>query len=126
MLKLNQFIGKNQLTTINQLSRGEEGKFFRDKLKEIKTVIDSMPKTYETDGQGNEAIIHLHYFSGGSDWYITERDMGDEQIQAFGLADMGYPELGYISISELIKLNVELDFYWKPKTLGEIRSEKIS
>jgi len=58
------------------------------------------------------------------DWYITEKDMGDEQIQAFGLADlgMGFPELGYISIEELVENGVELDLHWTPKTLAEVKS----
>jgi hypothetical protein len=44
------------------------------------------------------------------------------QLQAFGLADLGegFPELGYISIVELVQAGVELDLYLTPKTLAEI------
>jgi len=54
--------------------------------------------------------------------------MGDEsgdpaQHQAFGLASMGDdPELGYISICELIELGVELDLYFTPVPIGECRA----
>ncbi len=83
-----------------------------------------MPKTYEQDGKGDDAVVYLHYFRGDMDWYITEKDMEAEQHQAFGLADlgMGFPELGYINISELIDNNVELDLYWEPKTLREVKA----
>ena len=121
MLRLEQFINPNQLYVLNDMKNGEEGEHFVEIENRIKTTIEEMPKPYETDGQGDDAIVYLHYFSAGGDWYITERDIGDEQIQAFGLAKMQFTELGYINIDELLKLNIELDFYWTPKTLGEIK-----
>ena len=44
------------------------------------------------------------------------------QVQAFGIADLGMgPELGYISIPELLANGAELDLYYtKPKTIGEL------
>ncbi|AEJ01298.1 hypothetical protein Nit79A3_1466 [Nitrosomonas sp. Is79A3] len=119
---LKQFIGKAQLSAIGMGIRGEEGQFFKDKLIEIANVIQTMPKTYGQDGMGDKAIAYLHYFKGAGDWHITEKDMEDEQLQAFGLANIGYGgELGYISIQELIDAGVELDLYWTPKTIGEIK-----
>lgn len=119
---LKQFIGKSQLSVILTAAKGEEGQFFIDKLIEIANVIQTMPKTYDQDGMGDKAIVYLHYFKGAGDWHITEKDKEDEQLQAFGLANLGYGgELGYISIEELIGAGVELDLYWKPKTIGEIR-----
>lgn len=35
---------------------------------------------------------------------------------------MGYPELGYISIAEIIECGGELDLHFTPATLKEIRS----
>jgi hypothetical protein len=48
------------------------------------------------------------------------------QLQAYGLADLygDGGELGYISILDLIRHNVELDLYWTPKTLNEVRAER--
>ena len=49
--------------------------------------------------------------------------LGEGQIQAFGLANLGYgAELGYICIKELIEHGIELDLYWTPKTLGEVKN----
>lgn len=117
------FIPKIQLATMLKLERGEEGQFFRDKVKDLADQIASMPATYGQDGKGDQAVAHLHYFSSGADWYITEKDMDGGVDQAFGLADLGDGgELGYISIRELTALaGVELDLHWSPKTLGEIR-----
>jgi hypothetical protein len=118
------FVSDSQLEAMGDGVRGEEGEFFKTLFVKLAETITNMPVTYKTDGQGDEAIVHLHYFRGNMDWYITEKDMGDEQIQAFGLADlgMGFPELGYISIQELVDNGIELDLYWTPKTLGEVKA----
>lgn len=92
-------------------------------------VANAIPK-------GPDAIVYLHYFIAGCDWYITEKDSEDEQRQAFGVAQLnGDPEYSYISITELceikvkippfgFKTGVELDFYWKPKPLKDIPALK--
>jgi hypothetical protein len=125
---LKRFIGKSQLSAVGMSIRGEEKQFFIDKMLEIANTIQTMPKTYGQDGMGDKAVAYLHYFKGSADWYITEKDMENEQLQAFGLADLfgDGGELGYISIEELIGSGVELDFHWKPKTIGEIRSGDVS
>ena len=127
--KLKEFISPRQLGVMLELSHGEEGPFFLDKLVQMAVIVDLMPETYETDGQGLEALVHLHYFRGGVDAWVTEKDVGDgssdtRQHQAFGKACMtGDPsdaELGYISIAELIDNDVELDLHWTPKKLSEL------
>lgn len=119
---LRWFVNVNQLTVMDNGTLGEERQYFIDKFCEYADRIDNMPKTYEQDGKGDQAIVYLHYFRSGMDWYITERDMEDEQYQAFGLADLGDGgELGYISIQELIENGVELDLHWTPKTLAEVK-----
>ena len=128
---LRPFIGAQQLSFIGDLCRGEEGAFFKQKLVDLAGVISRMPHTYQTDGQ--DAVIHLHYFKGGCDWWITEKDKGDPddtpeqaQSQAFGLADLGLGEreLGYISLPEILSCGAELDLYWEPKTLGQLEPRK--
>ena len=132
-MNLRKFIGRDQSYAIREASKGEEGKYFKEMMVWLEQTIDKMPKSYETDGQGDEAMAILHYFKNGSDWYITEKDAGspdDEeqgvQAQAFGFAclngDSENAELGYISIAELIKYGVELDLYWTPKTIGAIKA----
>ncbi len=126
---LRKFMGVTQIDALYEGIRGEEGEFFQTKIFEIAELVTNMPKTYDQDGMGDEAVIHLHYFMGGMDWFITEKDVEtpDEpgQHQAFGLADLGYGgELGYISIVELIRAGVELDLYWKPCTLAAVRAKR--
>ena len=129
-VKVEDFIGRGQLSAMNAASRGEEGAFFQEKRAEMKNIFATMPRTYDTDGQGGKAVAYLHYFKGGSDWYITELDRAPEQLQAFGYAilngDKEMAELGYISIKELIANGVELDLYYTPQTLNEIRGVQKS
>lgn len=137
-MNLTQFIGENQLSCMRSLCRGEEGEHFREKIAEIKNIIATMPKTYETEGQENKKAF-LHYFKGDSDWYIIERDAGspdDEeqgiQRQAYGFAclngDHINAEFGYIAIDELIRYGVELDLYYTPESVKVIKAryEKYS
>ena len=125
---LKDFIGNRQLNVMTSLLRGEEGEHFENKLEEYATRVTEMPATYGTEGtETPEKIVHLHYFYNNMDWYIVEKDMGDEsadttQYQAFGLADIGFglSGLGYISIDEITGLGAELDLYWTPKTVKEV------
>jgi len=121
------FMPRSELFILRSSLIGEERAAFIAKFDEIATVINTMPKTYEQDGKGDNAIVYPHYFHGAaSNWYITEKDMeGDGTIQAFGYAilngDTECAELGYISIAELVKLGVELDLYWTACTLAEVK-----
>jgi len=119
LITLRDFVGQSQLTAMCEVCYSEEADFMNAKLVELAIIVEGLPKTYETEEQ-QEKIVRLHYFKGGCDWYIIEKDMEKEQHQAFGSADLGYgPELGYISIVELLENGVELDLYWTPKRLSE-------
>ncbi len=59
-MNLNQFIGKNQLTCMKDDCKGEEGQYFREMIETLKKTIATMPKTYETEGKGDEAPVTLH------------------------------------------------------------------
>lgn len=123
------FFPKSELRVVVDALEDEEGSFFAQKLLELATIINSMPKTYQTREHGGEATVHLHYFVGGCDWYITEKDMeGDGTEQAFGWAvlnnDLMNAELGYISIAELVELGAELDLYWTAKPLREVKASR--
>lgn len=127
---LANFMGKAQRWALWEGLKGEESAHFVELIQATVERIVGMPKTYETDGQGMNAKVHLHYFLGGFDAWISEKDMGSgdpddtQQNQAFGLARMGGGDgdLGYISIQELIQNGVELDLYWDAaKTLKDIK-----
>ena len=121
------FVPVMQLKTpVDNLRWSEERGWFRDKLLELVQVIEAMPVTYAQDGLGDDAVVHLHYFYGGGDCWITEKDVDGGVDQAFGMVDLGHgPELGYISIRELVRLKVmDLDLHWTPKTLTEVKAAK--
>lgn len=126
LMTLREFMPSSQIKAITSAMREEEKQYFFNKVVELAELIKNMPKTYEQDGKGAKAIAYLHYFRGNMDWYITEKDAGSpedpRQVQAFGLADMGYGgELGYISIVELLENKIELDMYFTPIPLENIR-----
>lgn len=121
-LMLGGFVGVNQLTTMTDVLESEECECMYGVIANLVNTIATMPQTYESDERGMNAIVYLHYFNEGMDWFITEKDMLAEQRQAFGYADFHdeNAEFGYISISDIVENNVEIDLYWKPKTLKEV------
>ena len=123
---LRYFISQQQLSAIGELCYSEERQLFINKLVELVNTVQTMPQTYQTDGQGENAIVYLHYFVGGANWYITERDCLPDQLQTFGLADLygDGGELGYISIEELKSCGAEIDLYWTAKPLSALRNER--
>ena len=124
---LRKFMAPSQINFMVSQIRGEEHQFFIDKIKEMANLVNTMPKTYEQDGKGGEAVVYLHYFFRGMDWYIIERDMEVVQYQAFGYADLGHgAEAGYISIVELIQNGIELDLHFTPKTVNELKLREMA
>jgi N12 class adenine-specific DNA methylase len=128
-IRLEDFVSAAQnAATLSGLS-GPDAPAFQQIQRELLEILQTMPRTYQTDGQGDSAIAYLHYFTGNADWYITELDSdpdGQGQVQAFGLADlgMGFPELGYINIKELVQAGAELDYHFAPRSLRELQAER--
>lgn len=122
------FLSKMQLSAMVDACWGEEGKYFMQKFIDLAQLIDAMPKTYEQDGMGDQATAYLHYFTSGSDWYITEKDMNGGILQAYGYAilngDDECAEVGYISIEELTRHGAELDLHFTPCRLAEIKARR--
>lgn len=126
---LPEWIGANQWAAITEGLAGEERAHYLTKLIEYAERIRQMPTSFQTDGQGEHATAQLHYFLGGSDWYVIEKDLdpdGEGQQQAFGLADLygDGGELGYLNLPEIIAAGAELDLYWTPATLEAIRARR--
>lgn len=127
-----QFMTHRQVMAIISALAGEEGAWFADKINEYADRIKTMPVTYQQDGKGDEAIVHLHYFKGAADAWIIEKDMtwpeAGDYDQSFGQVNLfggGFREgeLGYCSIKEMIEAGMELDLHWEPKTVKECRSK---
>lgn len=131
---LSNFIGYAQRMCIKELVMGEEGDVISSQVIRLAEIIQAMPKTYETTTiEMADKVVHLHYFGKGVDAWIVERDVDDtleglglgQQIQAYGkisLQGEGWDggEWGYIDIATLIRLGIEIDLYWEPKTVREI------
>ena len=95
-----------------------------------KDQLSKLPRLYETeDIPLKEKGIHVHFFIGGCDWYISEYD-GEDLF--WGYANLNDPEMaewGYISFQELKEIKVQGGFeidceiFDPPRKAGEI--EKI-
>lgn len=128
------FMPASQRFSFLEALKGEEADFFIDNLWDLARAIRGIPVTYNTEEVATaDKVLHLHYFKGGVDAWIVERDVGDDQasdglgqqLQAFGkITVMGggwrEAEWGYISIAELIEAGVELDFYFEPRKVSEM------
>lgn len=82
------------------------------------------PRTYQTDGNKGKAVCQFRYFAEDSEYHIVELDVsGPPHHQAYGYGSLNgyYPELGYISIPELMSAGFELDLQFVPQTLSELK-----
>lgn len=80
------------------------------------------------ESAGTAAIIHLHYFVGGWDWYITELDPATGEVFGVVTSPMTGPEgeYGYSSLAEMEGVRaginvVERDLDWQPVPLSAVR-----
>ena len=84
-----------------------------------------LPKLYECEHLGLDAIAQVKFFTPDSNWtwYASEFDGTDI---FFGLVSGLEVELGYFSLSELqtvrgpLGLPIERDLFFVPKTLQEL------
>lgn len=128
--RLRPLMALRQSDAVAELMRGEEGDFFMEKMSELAQLVDSMPVTYNQRNE-SDPVAYLHYFIGGCDWYIAEKDVEGEVDQAWGFAclngDMMNAEYGYISIAELVTLKlqygvtVDLDFHFTPTRMSLVK-----
>lgn len=114
---IGHMIPKRQLAFIREMADSEELGHFVERLQNLERLVRETPAMYATDGEGRKAIAYLHYFHGGSDWWIKELDSNGENAFGMVVLNGGDAELGYISIEELTSVNVEIDLYWEPTTL---------
>jgi len=76
--------------------------------KPTKEQLSKIPKLYETEKIPlNDKIIHLHFFIGGSDWYIAEYD-GNDLFWGFAILnqDSEMAEWSYCSFNELKSIRI--------------------
>jgi len=91
------------------------------------SVARKIPKLYSQENV-EDPIVWVKFFTpyGRGTWYITEFDGRDTM---FGWADLGYGELGYISLKELQSAQrnglplVERDLSWRPRPLSKAKGK---
>jgi hypothetical protein len=109
------------IAAVRGSSSGEEQAI--EKLDVIYDRYVACPRTYETDGNKGKAVAQFRYFSGDSEFFITELDVsGPPHIQAYGYGSLNgvRPEMGYICIPELLNSGFDMDYKFEPKTLTEL------
>ncbi len=93
--------------------------------------LDQIPRLYGTEHIPlQDKLIYLHFFIGGSDWFVAEYD-GDDTFFGYVILNGDYQcaEWGYFSFSELKEVKVngwcevdcELDEIWEVKEFSEVR-----
>jgi len=101
--------------------------------------VESTPKLYETEEQGDKAIVQEHYFIPGTgiDWYVIEYDAESDICYCWSEVIPPHGEYGYTYMKEMedldlevplvsssetlmLKVKVERDRHWKPLPIGEV------
>ncbi len=122
---LRRFVPARQMNILNSMLRGEEREFFAEAMTELDFRWNDLPiiGTAGSDQPSDVAMATIHLFSPGADWWIVEKPAIPTE-PAFGIADLGFRELGYFELSEILKLrNVEVDLHWTPKTVSQVLGE---
>lgn len=95
-------------------------------------LLRHVPRLYGQDGNGVDATVFVKWFGGPCTWLITEYSV-DERI-AFGWCDLGlgFPELGYVSLDEVLALRIPpigarigRDLYFTPRPLHAAKQEAL-
>jgi len=100
--------------------------------KPTKKQLAMLPVMYSTENiDVKEKIIVMHFFLGGSDWYVTEYSQEKKIFFGFVILndDMLNAEWGYFSLPELAEIKfqgmeIDRDLYWRPCPAADV--EKIS
>ena len=95
-----------------------------------KENLKNLPALGSTDGQGDQAIVQVKFFTPWTNWtwYATEYD--PETRVFFGLVDGFEKEVGYFSLDELESINgpfglkIERDRGFQGVTLYDVGSRK--
>lgn len=91
--------------------------------------LEALPKLYSTENvKLDDKVIRMHFFLGGSDWFIAEYDPVDRIFFGYAVinGDWEMSEWGTISLDELesIKvrgIEVDRDLHWSPKKFRDIK-----
>ncbi len=92
-----------------------------------KDLLTKIPNLYAQE-EVSDPIVYIRFFTRGNmQWFATEFD-GEDTF--FGVCDlnMGWPELGYFSLSEFEEVNqnmsspkIIIDESFKPTSLSDVK-----
>ena len=80
-----------------------------------------------------EKLVYLHFFFGGSDWYVVEYNPSKRVFFGYVIlnGDKEMAEFGYFSFDELLEISIngfEIDCekakFWKPQKIRDIENLK--
>lgn len=124
------YLPHRQRMAIEELMLGEEGDFFYERMQDLQTRIQALPKRLSPALQTlDDAVCHLHYFYGSADWYLIERADNDGIAYCYAnLGDDTCAEYGSISLTKLCesKFNIEIDLHWTSCTMREVLAKRSS
>lgn len=132
-MKLSDWMSSAQFNVLSRCKKGEEAAAFLEIERRLIDLINKCPVTYEQDGLGEQSIAYLHYFNEDSDYYVIEKDRSAEgdlpeqfQSQMFALKrERTNPyRYGYVDLRTLLKMGCELDFYFKPTKIIDIKKDQ--
>lgn len=123
-----KIIPANQYAYTLELTQGEEGDFYKQKLKDIAKITHKMTTNDELVNEDGSHNVAFHYFVGNSDFYISQLYPDGT---AFGYTilngDLEMAEWGYQNISEIINTSqwIEMNYHVpKGMTIERMLEEK--
>lgn len=109
-----KIIPPNQYAYTLELTQGEEGDFYKQKLKDIAKIAHKMTTNDELVNEDGSHNVAFHYFVGNTDFYISQLYPDGT---AFGYTilngDVEMAEWGYQNIEEIINVSqwIEMDYH---------------
>jgi hypothetical protein len=131
---LTHFIPPDQWKVTRDMIRSSEEKdFFISAILRLAAFVEAMPQTYQN--KDSDPYVWLHYFGGGYDSWLIEKDKGDKddpvkgvQHEAFGYVRWEHmpecAEVGYVSLPEAFQHMrfLNLDYHFTPCRLSELKA----
>ena len=127
---LRPFLSAQQWAGIAKAFRGSDAAHFMELAARIAARVRLMQKADDQEGQGAWATVQLRYFLSACDWYIVNLDpvAGVERAAGFvtreGASLDADPVI--ISVAELVACGAQLDLYFPPRSVGQLRAERAA
>lgn len=121
-------IPPNQYSYTLELAQGEEGNFYKQKLKDIALTVKKITTDEELVNPDGTHNVGFHYFVGNTDIYISEISSDG---YAFGYTilngDVQMSEWGYQNLEDILHARqwIEMDYHVEPgMTIERMLEEK--